>query len=573
MPEAGSVRARSLTGVGVSAGVRAGPVLVMADPVPPQQAVPVAPAAGTSTADPATERRKAVEALHAVAEELRDRGARAAAAGHQDAQAVLDAQALMADDPVLAEQVRSRTEAGEPAADAVHRAFETHRALLAGAGAYLAARVTDLDDVRDRTVARLLGRPSPGIPESATPFVLVASDLAPAETALLDPAKVVAFVTEQGGPTSHTAILARSMGIPAVVGCAGCRALPDGTTVLVDGDAGRVVVSPSAEEIRAAESGPARVPAAGGPRPARGSAASGRVALLANIGGPHDLDAAVAFGAEGIGLFRTELLFLDRREAPGPAEQEEAYRRVFTAFPHGRVVVRVLDAGADKPLAFLPPPEAEPNPALGERGLRLLRRHPEVLAAQLTALGRAADGSGAEVAVMAPMVCDPDEAGFFVEQCRQAGLSRAGIMIETPAAALRTRDLAPLVDFVSIGTNDLAQYAFAADRQLGWSARWQDPWQPATLDLIAVTAEAAAAVTGCECGVCGEAAADPALACVLAGLGVTSLSMAAPALPAVRAALDAHTIGQCRAAAAAARDQVGAPAARTAARATLPGLP
>src|SRR5690606_20917143 len=204
---------------------------------------------------------------------------------------------------------------------------------------------------------------------------------------------------------------------------------------------------------------------------------------------------------------------------------EEAYRAVLNAFPGGRVVVRVLDVGADKPLAFLPPPAEEPNPALGLRGLRLLRVRPDVLATQLRALARAAAGRSAKVAVMAPMVATVEEARWFADACREAGLAEAGVMIEVPAAALRAADLAQVVDFFSIGTNDLTQYAFAADRQVGAVSALQDPWQPALLDLVHTAASAAAAL-GRSCGVCGEAAADPALACVLVGLGVTSLSMA-----------------------------------------------
>lgn len=289
------------------------------------------------------------------------------------------------------------------------------------------------------------------------------------------------------------------------------------------------------------------------------------------MGGPQDLPAALAHGAEGVGLYRTEFLFLDRATPPGEEEQIAAYREVLEAFPGGRVVVRVLDAGADKPLAFLPPSGAEPNPALGERGVRMLRRNPQVLAGQLRALVRAAAATTARLEVMAPMVADLDEARWFAAACREAGIPRTGVMIEVPSAALRARDLAAEVDFVSLGTNDLAQYTFAADRQVGALTRLQDPWQPALLDLVAVAAEAARAA-GRSCGVCGEAAGDPALACLLVGLGVTGLSMGAAALPLVRAALARHARADCVRAAAAARAAATADAARRAASAALPGL-
>ena len=229
--------------------------------------------------------------------------------------------------------------------------------------------------------------------------------------------------------------------------------------------------------------------------------------------------AAVEAGAEGVGLFRTEFLFLDdSTKAPSEEKQVEAYRQVLEAFPEGRVVVRVLDAGADKPLDFLTPAD-EPNPALGVRGLRTLLDHPEVLRTQLTALAKAAEGLPVYLEVMAPMVADRADAKAFADACREAGLqAKFGAMVEIPSAALRARSILQEVEFLSLGTNDLAQYTFAADRQVGAVSRLQDPWQPALLDLVALSAEAAKA-EGKSCGVCGEAASDPLLACVLTGLG------------------------------------------------------
>ncbi|MEU5993783.1 phosphoenolpyruvate--protein phosphotransferase [Spirillospora sp. NPDC047418] len=551
-----------LQGTGVSPGVGAGPVRKLAGDVPEP------PAGDRHGGDADAERDTALAALEAVAADLEERGERAAAAGNADGRDVLGAQALMARDPGLADGVRARVGEGVAAARAVFEAFGVYREMLAGAGDYLAARVTDLDDIRDRAIARLLGLPMPGVPESDEPFVLVARDLAPADTAVLDPAKVVAFVTEEGGPTSHTAIIARTMGVPAVVALPGAASLGDGSRVLVDGTAGTVRVDPSEEDVRAARAAAAARGSALAEFTGPGATADGHpVPLLANIGGPKDLAAALAGGAEGVGLYRTEFLFLDRATPPSDAEQEEAYRTVLEAFPEGRVVVRTLDAGADKPLAFLPAPGEEPNPALGERGVRMSLRHPDVLAAQLAALVRAAAGLTVKLQVMAPMVTDAGEAAWFAERCRDAGVAHPGVMIEVPAAALRARDLAAEVEFFSIGTNDLTQYACAADRQVGGLARLQDPWQPAVLDLVAPAAGA-----GVPCGVCGEAAGDPALACVLVGLGVTSLSMSAPSLPLVRAALARHTLEQCRQAAEAARGARTAEGAREAARANLPAL-
>lgn len=551
-----------LQGAGVSPGVGAGPVLRVAGDVPEP------PAGDRHGGDAAAERAAALAALEAVAADLEARGERAAAAGNTDGRDVLNAQALMARDPGLADGVGAKVGEGVAAARAVFEAFGVYREMLAGAGEYLAARVADLDDIRDRAVARLLGLPVPGVPESDEPFVLVARDLAPADTAVLDPAQVVAFVTEEGGPTSHTAIIARTMGVPAVVALPGAVSLADGTRVLVDGAAGTVRIDPSEEEVRSARAAAAARGSALAEFTGPGATADGHeVPLLANIGGPKDLEQALANGAEGVGLYRTEFLFLDRATPPSDAEQEEAYRKVLEAFPAGRVVVRTLDAGADKPLAFLPAPGEEPNPALGERGVRMSVRHPDVLAAQLAALARAATDLTVKLQVMAPMVTDAADAAWFAGQCRDAGIEHPGVMIEVPAAALRARDVAAEVEFFSIGTNDLTQYACAADRQVGGLAHLQDPWQPAVLDLVAP-----AAAAGVPCGVCGEAAGDPALACVLVGLGVTSLSMSAPSLPLVRAALAKHTLEQCREAAAAARGARTAGDARDAARVHLPGL-
>lgn len=551
-----------LRGTPVSAGIGYGPVVTLA------AAVPVPPEGERHAGDAEAELGRATEALTATADTLEARGAQAGG----PAQDVLAAQAMMARDPSLADEVAARVRAGASAPRAVYEAFGAFRELLAGAGEYLAGRVADLDDVRDRAIAHLLGVPMPGVPEDRTePFVLAARDLAPADTALLDPKRVLAFVTEQGGPTSHTAIIARSMGVPAVVACPGAAGLAAGTMVLVDGTTGLVRTDPDPAEAERARAAGRALRAAAAEVTGPGRTADGHaVPLLANVGGPKDVPMAVEHGAEGVGLYRTEFLFLDRATAPSEEEQVAAYAEVLNAFPGGRVVVRVLDAGADKPLAFLSSPDAEPNPALGVRGARMLERHPDVLTGQLRALARAAAGASAKLAVMAPMITDADEGRRFVAACREAGLDgEAGVMVEVPAAALRAADLAAEVDFFSLGTNDLTQYTCAADREVGALNPFQDPWRPAVLDLVALTASGAAPKS---CGVCGEAAADPALACVLVGLGVTSLSMAAASLPLVRLALSRHTYAQCAQAATAARAATTPKTARTAARTHLPSL-
>jgi phosphotransferase system enzyme I (PtsI) len=428
---------------------------------------------------------------------------------------------------------------------------------LADAGEYLAARVPDLDDVRARAVAACLGVPAPGVPERTAPYVLVARDLAPADTAVLDLSLVVAIVTAEGGPTSHTAILARARRIPAVVGCADALSLSDDTQVIVDGVSGVVTVDPTAALLASVAE---RVAATVEPQVVNGPGATADghpVALLANVGGPGDAAPAVAAGAEGVGLFRTEFSFLSGDE-PTVAAQAEAYRVVFAAFPGAKVVVRVLDAGADKPLSYLTG-DAEPNPALGVRGLRAFQRQPAVLDNQLAAIVAASADTTADVWVMAPMVADAEETRWFAEKARAAGVRTIGVMVEVPSAALTALGVLAECDFASIGTNDLTQYTLAADRQLGALGRMQDPWHPAVLMLVQSTAAAGVAL-GKPVGVCGEAASDPVLALVLVGLGVSSLSMSPGALADVRGALSVTSYDECRELAAIA---IGAPDAAT----------
>jgi phosphotransferase system enzyme I (PtsI) len=537
-----------LSGIGVSPGGAGGPAYKLA---PPPRLPTIQPAA----LDPEVEAKRVLAALASVAAELERR---AEAASGQAAE-ILRAEAMMAEDPELADAAAQAARDGLSAAHAIDAALAVHRAAFTEAGGYLAERVADLDDIRNRAVAVCLGRPMPGIPSPGHPFVLIARDLAPADTAQLDRDEVIALVTEDGGPTSHTAILARSLGIAAVVRCAGALEIEDGTVVIVDGTRGSVLVNPGAAEVeavgRAEAARQGRLRSASGP----GRTSDGhQVALYANIGGAKDLIGDV----EGVGLFRTELLYLDRSDAPSYDEQVAAYAAVFAALPGRRVVVRTLDAGADKPLPFLGQAD-EPNPALGVRGLRISWRRPDVLGTQLAAVAEASRATSADVWVMAPMVATPQEAATFAVACREAGLATAGAMVEIPAAALRAGALLREVDFLSIGTNDLSQYTFASDRQVGELAELLDPWQPALLALIAMCA-AAGQAAGKPVGVCGEAAADPGLAVVLAGLGVTSLSMSPRSIPAVREALATRTWEECRQLGAAALAAETADAARQA---------
>ncbi|WP_229072352.1 phosphoenolpyruvate--protein phosphotransferase [Actinoplanes sp. DH11] len=524
----------SLSGIGVCAGIAAGPLLRIAD-------VPALPPPAAA-ADPEAEVARATAALAEVVADLERRAGRA---GDETVAEVLRAEALMAGDEALLDGVREHVEDGADAVHAVDRAFGAYREVFEAAGGYLAERVADLDDLRNRAVAVLLGLPMPGVPQPGHPYVLAAKDLAPADTADLDPALVLALVTEAGGPTSHTAILARALGLPAVVACPGVLDVAEGTLVLVDGASGRVDAGIDEAAAEAARQGASEVVAAAAAFTGPGRTSDGyEVKLLANVGSVKNVPAADEVNAEGIGLFRTELLFLDRGQEPGHDEQVAAYRDVFAAMAGRRVVIRTLDAGADKPLPFLNQ-EGEPNPALGIRGLRIARQRPQVLATQLAAIAEARSQTGADVWVMAPMVSTLAEATTFAAAVRDAGLPKAGVMIEVPAAALRAADLLQVVDFLSIGTNDLSQYAFAADRMCGALADLLDPWQPALLQLIGICG-AAGRATGKPVGVCGEAASDPGLAPILVGLGVTSLSMSPRAIPPVRAALAGRTADDCR---------------------------
>ena len=551
----------ALRGVGIGLGIAQGPVVRMTEALPAPENVP-------STAGAAAERARVREAVAVVAQELTQRGEAAGGA----AQEVLEAQAMIAEDPTLQDEVDARIDAGATAEWAVHDAFAGFRATLEAVGGYLGERAADLDDIAQRVLARLRGVDAPGVPDPGHPFVLVARDLAPADTALLNLDQVLALVTTDGGPTSHTAILAREKGIVAVVGVGDGHALTTGETVIVDAAAGVITREPTADERnRAAERAAARLVADDAPLTPGALADGTPVALLANLGKPADAPDAVARGAEGVGLFRTEFLFLSDSQAPTVAQQRESYRELLEAFPGKKVVVRMLDAGADKPLAFLNDAHEE-NPALGLRGLRALRASEDILREQLTALAEADAATDADLWVMAPMVATVEETVYFTGLAREYGLKTAGVMVEVPSSALLADRVLAHADFASIGTNDLTQYTMAADRLLGSVASFQDPWHPAVLRLVREVGTAGARL-GKPVGICGEAAADPLLAVVLVGLGATRLSMAPAALADVRQALAARTPDDAVRLAEAALAADAAPSARTAAATLAAALP
>lgn len=526
-----------LAGVGVGRGGVVGPV-VQVRPAPVVAADTPVLVDGKPAGAAAT--RAVLETAFAqVAASLEEQAGRAAGSLAE----VLTATAQMAADPALRSQVLARVDAGEPPVSAIDGVVSTFVAMFEQAGGYLAERVTDLRSVRDRLVAAALGLPAPGVPELRAPSVVVARDLAPADTAALDLANVLAIVTELGGPTGHTAIIAGQLGIPCLVRVDGATGLLDGTQVAVDAAAGVLTVAPD-DALRTALVERARAERALADDTAPGATADGHpVALLANIGTAEDAERVAGTAVEGVGLFRTEVLFLERATAPTVEDQAATYTRALGALGGRKVVVRTLDAGADKPLAFATAADEE-NPALGVRGYRLVRTHPELMSTQLAALAAAQEATGVAPWVMAPMIATPAEARDFAQAARAAGVRTVGVMVEIPAAALRAEQILAEVDFVSLGTNDLAQYTMATDRLRGELADLISAWQPAVIELVASTARAGKA-TGKPVGVCGESASDPLMALVLVGLGITSLSMSAGAVPAVRYAVRHHTLATC----------------------------
>jgi phosphoenolpyruvate-protein phosphotransferase (PTS system enzyme I) len=363
---------------------------------------------------------------------------------------------------------------------------------------------------------------------------------------LLDPARVVGLIMSDSGPTSHTAVLARAKSLPTVVAVADALTLNNGVVVVLDAAAGLVRVNPSDAELAVARSRGVVGPGSASRRtPGGGVLADGTlVPLFGILGSAAEAEEAIALGAEGIGLFRTEFLYLDAASAPSIADQRARYADLLRHFPGKTVIVRCFDSGADKPLRFLPVPRGE-NPALGVRGLRALRAHESVLRDQLAALAAAGAESDADLWVMAPIVTDPEQAEYFVRLGHESGLTTVGVMAEVPSLAILADQVAEVSDFISVGTNDLTQYALAADRQLGAMSGLQDPWHPAVLRLIQRIGDAGLA-TGKHVSVCGEAAADPRLAVVLVGLGATTLSMAPNALASVREQLALVTLEQAR---------------------------
>ena len=537
----------TLTGLPASPGAAVGEVVHLERA---QLAVPDRPLGPPGAELAALER--AVSAVRAELTELREQTAQRSGAY---AAAILDADLLFLEDPELAGRAREALARGGVTAEAAwQEAASAARASWERvADPRLRLRAADLEGVAQRVLAHLLQ-----VPELAPTGhgVLVAEDLTPADTAQLDPTAIFGIATAAGGPTSHSAILARSLGIPAVVGLgADVLALPLGQRVLLDGDRGRLEMDPSAAqeaEVRRESARRRRVnqrAARAAGRPAR--TRDGQVVeVAANIRSLADARAAVRAGADGVGLLRTEFLFQDALVLPDEEEQFRQYTAIAEALGGRPLTIRTLDVGADKPLPSLPR-EPEANPALGVRGLRLGLAQREVLAPQLAAVARVA--ATHRVRVMFPMVATVGEVRAARELLaslpapeRASGIPplEVGIMVEVPAAALAADRIAPLVDFMSIGTNDLSQYTMAADRGNGGLKGLADPLHPAVLRLIQLTA--AAATGGRWAGVCGELAGDPLAAELLIGLGIRELSAAPRLVAAVKEAVRTTTTARAR---------------------------
>jgi phosphotransferase system enzyme I (PtsI) len=549
-----------LQGVPVVPGVRFAPV-IRANRLPPIQDLD--PGGEVSEQDRPAEVARFGAAAATVAERLRERAAAASGAAAE----VLTATAQLAQDRAWLGSAENAIKGGKPAVRATNEAASQFIEMFTKMGGLMAERVTDLKDIRDRVIAELAGLPAPGVPEPVAPSILLAEDLAPADTAGLDPHRIVGLATTLGGPTSHTAIIARQLGIPCVVAVKGLDSVPAETMVLLDGSRGTITLDPDRAEAAAAVATADVAAAAMAGWTGPGATSDGHpVLILANVADGSAARAAKQSPVEGVGLFRTELCFLDSDTEPSVDAQAVIYAEVLDAFAGQKVVIRTLDAGSDKPLKFVNSPEEE-NPALGVRGFRIIEIDADLVGRQLDAIAVAAERTGNAPWVMAPMIATPEEARRFAELARARGLY-PGVMIEVPAAALLAERILEHVEFLSIGTNDLTQYTMAADRMSSDLATLTDPWQPGVIALVAQTARAGLA-TGKPVGVCGEAAADPLLACVLIGLGVTSLSAAASAVTPVGAKLSTVTLQQCKDAAEAVLATAGPAEARAAAQSVL----
>ena len=430
---------------------------------------------------------------------------------------ILEALAQLVRDPELLRVATSHIETGMSAVSAITAAVEEFAALLSG-DSFLEERANDLRELGMEVVAKLNGFDAPQLPNNE--IVIVTEDLSPADLARLG-SNVVGVVLQASGPTSHTAIMLRSMGLPAVIGCSGASQLVDGQQVLVDPAGDRVLVD---AELSLATRAITLIAKNSKPL----------IPVRANVGSLSEAIRAATTSASGVGLLRTELLYLTTTRIPTTAEQTESYREMFTASPEGPIVVRTIDVSTDKPVPFLNSDYGD----LVSPGYTLLRDNRAFLAEQLASIEGARLASGREVWVMAPMIQSSAEALDFARLARSCGQFRVGVMVEVPNLIPELEDLANEIDFVSVGTNDLSQFLFETNRLAPLSPELLSPWQPKLISALREIAEHCTAI-GLLSSVCGESASDPLFAIVLAGLGFDSVSTANAQVAAVTSSLSA----------------------------------
>jgi phosphoenolpyruvate-protein phosphotransferase len=528
-----------LTGVGASEGVAVGPAFVHQTGRPEPERNHIT----EGEVEPGLQRfRNAVEAVTSRLSETID-GLRQS--GNEDEAGIFEFHAEMAEDPELASAVEERVKNLESPEAAVLAAGEEYAAGFAAMDdEYLAARADDVRDVTGQISAELMGRAASGFEALQEPSVVLAKSLAPSDTARFEKGLALAFVTAEGSRTSHVSIMARSMGIPAVVGVGSAlEGALNADTVAVDGTEGLAITDPDRETVaefeKMSEALAKERAALDEYRHVEARTSDGRrIEVAANLGSASEAEDALGWGAEGVGLFRTEFLFMERDDLPSEDEQYDVYSAVARTFGEKPVIVRTLDVGGDKDLPGVDQVH-EDNPFLGWRGIRMSLDTPDLFEPQLRAILRAA--SHGNLKVMFPMVADVEElkaAKKMLEKARagleeggvELGEVQTGVMIETPAAAICAAELAKESAFFSIGTNDLVQYTLAADRGNERLRHLQNADHPAVLALIRQTCEAAS-TAGIQVGVCGEAAGDPLMIPKLVELGVTELSMASPQIP------------------------------------------
>jgi phosphocarrier protein FPr len=467
--------------------------------------------------------------------------------------AIFEAHQELLDDPDLMESVQTRIKMGQSPLKAWSISIDERAAAIAELkDPLLAARSADLRDVGKRVLRLMLGLQENTSVMPTTPVIVVARELSPSDTASFDPERVLGFGIVEGGPTSHIAILARALGLPAIVGVdESMLALAEKTPVILNGNDGTLTVNPAADVLERAKLSQKRwleyrrfaqeqasLPAV--------SQDGRRVDVTANAGSIADAAEALKMGADGIGLLRTEFLFLERTTAPGEEEQFSVYRAIAETMQNHPVIIRTLDIGGDKPLPYIQL-KPELNPFLGERGIRLCLNRPELFREQLRAILRAA--SHGMIRIMFPMVSDIAElrrARSIIEELRRelnAPEVQIGIMIEVPSAALMAEVFAPEIDFFSIGTNDLTQYTLAIDRGNSALATMHDGLHPAVLRLIAQTIEAAHRY-GKRADICGELGSDATAIPILLGLGMDELSVSIPSVPTVKAQVRSLNISE-----------------------------